>query len=358
MEPPILWKVAGPAIGCRADGDLRDGHARGRESGSAARAVQRLRVRPAAPGGRRAGGRRLGHRPPARHWRAGRLARCDRPFRARRAQRADPPDARPLRQPDRRGGARPVVALVPAAGDRARDPRASVEGPAAGRARRARGAVLRLEPGEFWRDVPGLHDLFGHPGAPRGARPGRRVGAAHHPPELRRRRPRGDGDDREAGRLGRARELHPRGPERRRVGDHGPQVVLLVSVLRPLPDPRAGAGRPVVLPDRGPRPGLPHPAAEGQARHALTAVERGRVPRGTRPPGRRGGARHPDDHPDGQPHAARLPDRVGRGDALGRRPGGAPRAPPERVREALVRPAADAERAGRPRDRVGGRDRR
>ena len=76
-----------------------------------------------------------------------------------------------------------------------------------------------------------------------------------------------------------------------------------------------------------------------------------------RPAGGRGGARHPDDHPDGQPHAARLPDRVGRRDALGRGAGGAPRAPPERVRQAALRPAADAERAGRPRDRVGGRDR-
>ena len=36
--------------------------------------------------------------------------------------------------------------------------------------------------------------------------------------ELRRRRARGHGDDREAGRLGRAREHHPRRPERRRAG--------------------------------------------------------------------------------------------------------------------------------------------
>src|SRR3954451_2025389 len=93
MEPRILWKVAGAAVGCRQDGDLPDGHAIGRESGSAARALQRLRVRSAAPGGRRAGGRRLGHRPPARYWRAGRLARRDRAFRAGRAQRADPPRA-------------------------------------------------------------------------------------------------------------------------------------------------------------------------------------------------------------------------------------------------------------------------
>ena len=50
--------------------------------------------------------------------------------------------------------------------------------------------------------------------------------------ELRRRRARGNGHDREAGRLGRAREHHARRPERRRLGDHRPQVVLLVPALR------------------------------------------------------------------------------------------------------------------------------
>src|SRR3954447_9439529 len=169
MEPGILWKVAGAPVGCRADGDLPDGHARGREPGSAARALQRVRLRSAASRGRRAGGRRLGRRPPARHRRAGRLPRCDRAFRAGRTNRADPPNARPPRQPDRRGGARPVVALVPPAGDRTRGARAAVAGPAAGWPRRARGPLLRVEPGEFWRDVPGLDDLFGHSGAARGA---------------------------------------------------------------------------------------------------------------------------------------------------------------------------------------------
>ena len=36
--------------------------------------------------------------------------------------------------------------------------------PAARRPRRAGGAVLRVEPGQFWRDVPGLDDLLGDPG--------------------------------------------------------------------------------------------------------------------------------------------------------------------------------------------------
>ena len=48
--------------------------------------------------------------------------------------------------------------------------------------------------------------------------------------ELRRRRARGHGDDREAGRLGRARQHHPRRVRTATgLGDHRPQVVLLVS---------------------------------------------------------------------------------------------------------------------------------
>ena len=129
----------------------------------------------------------------------------------------------------------------------------------------------------------------------------------------------GHGDDREAGRLGRARQHHPR---RRRtataLGDHGhkwfcsypPCDVFLTLAQAP-------AGLSCFLIE-GARPGLPDPAPEGQARHALAALERGRVPRRARPPRRRGGPRRADDHPDGQPHAARLPDRLVGRDALGR----------------------------------------
>ena len=107
----------------------------------------------------------------------------------------------------------------------------------------------------------------------------------------------------------------------------------------------------------GTRPGLPHPAAQGQARHALAAVERGRVPRRARPADRRGGPRRGDDHPHGQPHAAGLPARLDRVDALGSGPGRPPHPPPQRVRQAAGRAAGDAERARRPGRRVGGGDR-
>ena len=67
----------------------------------------------------------------------------------------------------------------------------------------------------------------------------------------------------------------------------------------------------------GTRPRLSHPAAQGQARHPLAALQRGRVPGGARPAGGRGGpGRGPRSSPHGQPHPARLPDRVGGVDAL------------------------------------------
>ena len=81
------------------------------------------------------------------------------------------------------------------------------------------------------------------------------------------------------GRLGRPRQHHPRRAGRRRpVRAPRPQVVLLVSAVRRVPGARAGARRPVVLPRRArPRDGVP--AAQGQARDAVAAVLRGRVPR-------------------------------------------------------------------------------
>ena len=63
------------------------------------------------------------------------------------------------------------------------------------------------------------------------------------------RRDHGHGHDREAGRLGRARQHHaggaPTGSDAwgERYRDHRPQVVLLGADVRRLPGPRAGAGR-------------------------------------------------------------------------------------------------------------------
>ena len=66
--------------------------------------------------------------------------------------------------------------------------------------------------------------------------------------------------------------------------------------------------------------------------------------------GRRGGPRRADDHRDGQPHAARLRDRLGRGACARRsRRRRCTRAHRSRLRQAARRPAADAERARRPR---------
>ena len=63
-------------------------------------------------------------------------------------------------------------------------------------------------------------------------------------PSLRRGRAGRHGHDREAGRLRRARQHHlGRARGRRPVRDHRPQVVLLLSALRRLPDARPGRRR-------------------------------------------------------------------------------------------------------------------
>ena len=113
---------------------------------------------------------------------------------------------------------------------------------------------------------------------------------------------------------------------------------------------------PAARPARRHAQRVPDPAAQGQARQPLERVQRDRVPRHVGAPRRRAGPRRADDHRDGQPHAAGLRHRRRRRDARGRRPGDVARRAPQRVRRAPRRPAADGERARRPRDRVRGRD--
>ena len=181
-----------------------------------------------------------------RHRRAGRLARGPRALRALRAQRARAQDARPLRQPGGRDPAGPVLALAAARGHRARHPLAALGRPATRRPHGARRPDVPVGPGQRGRDVSHLDDPLGHPRPARGARPGRRVGAASdlHRVRPRQGRHRGHGHDREAGRLGRARQHHQRGrAERRHLRDHRPQVVLLLPAVRRVPDAGPGAGR-------------------------------------------------------------------------------------------------------------------
>ena len=228
--------------------------------------------------------------------------------------------------------------------------------PRAGRARRPRRAGAAVDAGQRRRDVPGLDDLLGDPGAARRPRPRRGVGAAADAPRLRARRALRDGDDREAGRLGRPRRHDPRGARRRRrLRADRSQVVLLAPDGRGVPRPGPGARRAVVLRRRA-RAGLRAPAAQGQAGHPLAGLERGRVPRRAGAAPRRGGPRRGDDHRDGHPHPAGLRDRQRGGDAPRGRGGRPPRAPSQRVRRAAGRAAADDQRARRPDGGVGGGD--
>ena len=275
----------------------------------------------------------------------------------RRAQRAAAGDPRPLRPPRRPGRSGPVVALAAARCGRARDSQPAVARAEARSARRPRGHVHALQQRQRWRHVSGLDDVRRGAGAARRrARPGGRMGAAPDEHRLRARRAGRDGDDRAPGRLRRSRQHHTGRPARGRgVRDPRSQVVLLVSAVRRVPGARAGAGRAVVLPGRA-RTGDGVPAPEGQARHAFAAILGGRVPRHRGTAGRRGGARGPGDHPDGQPHAARLHARVDNRPAAGRARSDPPHAPPVGIRRTTRRPAGDAKRARRPRARVRGGD--
>ena len=175
------------------------------------------------------------------------------------------------------------------------------------------------------------------------------------------------GDDREAGRLRRARQHHGRPAAerrrpRRRVRAHRPQVVHVGADVRRVPGPRPGRRRHLLLPvpaldARRRAQQLPPPAAQGQARQPLQRLQRDRVRRRLGAAGRRGGRRRADDHRDGQPHPARL--------RRSARPAGCGPASPRRSTtpqhratfgKIADRPAADAERARRPRDRVRGGD--
>ena len=275
-----------------------------------------------------------------------------------RAQRAGAAHPRPLRQPRRRGRARPVLALAAA---RRRSSARSTRCP--GAIPRPGAHVVRAGLMYVWSQVNSgvMCPVSMTYSVIPALRENEELAAEWEPrltlPRLRARRAGRHGDDREAGRLGRARQHHlapsrratdcTRSPATSGSAPTRPCDVFLTLAQAP--------GGPVLLPDRGRRPRLPRPAAEGQARHPLAALVRGRVPRRAGPPGRRGGPRRADDHPDGQPHPAGLPDRLGGLDALGHRPGRAPRPPPVGLRHAAGRAAADAERAGRPGDRVRGR---
>ena len=152
---------------------------------------------------------------------------------------------------------------------------------------------------------PTHDDVRGGAGVARAAGAGGRVGTARDGHDLRPAADpgereglgdRGHGDDREAGRLGCAREHDGGAPAERRRGrgrvrDHGSQVVLLGADVGLLSG--AGAGAVTERRARGPvvlsaaaRPAgrraqrLSYPAAEGQARQPLERVERDRAARG------------------------------------------------------------------------------
>ena len=327
----------------------------------AARAVRSLRRRRRAPGGRRARGRRLGH---DRLRALGALAgSAEVREHGRRAERNEPV----LVPYDRFGNRVDAVELDPSwhwllrAGDRARDPLAAVARPAARRARRPRrrccmlwananGGVL-CPVSMTYAVIPALRD-----GAPelaaeweprltlpdyeRGALAGMAMteqqGGSDVRANITRAEPVGDGEY----------ELHGH----KWFCSYPPCDVFLVLAQAPERPARASSSSAAPgmefqrLKDKLGTRSLPSSEVEFRGIRGRLVGEEGRGVQG--------------DHPDGQPHAARLPARLGDRDAPRRAGGDPPRAPPLGVRRAARRPAGDAERARRPRDRVRGRDRR
>ena len=113
---------------------------------------------------------------------------------------------------------------------------------------------------------------------------------------------------------------------------------------------------PRFTPERRAQP-HPPPATQGQARQPLQRLLRGRVPGrlGADSSARRGAACRRSSRWSTTP-ASTASLGAAAGHALGHRGGDPPLHPPGGVRQAAGRAAADAERAGRPGDRVGGGD--
>ena len=128
---------------------------------------------------------------------------------------------RPVREPRRRGRLPPVVAPVHAPGRRTWCARDALGRAGTGRPRRAGRDAVDARAGRARALLPDLDDLRRRPGAAREPRTRRGVGAPHHRAGVRPGtapaageggRTRGHGDDREAGRLGRACEHDRRDP--------------------------------------------------------------------------------------------------------------------------------------------------
>ena len=272
----------------------RNGHPPGHEPAAAARRLQRLRVRPSA---RRSGaprGRGLGEASPPRSRSARRPRRRSDARRPRRGEsgRGFAPTTASGTAWTRSSSTPPGITCSTSRSTQV--PFAAAGAAPAGRAR-PRGAAPSASPRRRRYRLPALGHVLGDPGPspPAGGRRG--VGAAFsvlglRPPQRagdgQARGPRGNGNDREAGRLRRAREHDAGGPRCRRWSRRGvradrPQAVLPVPIAtRSLswPRPPAGSLLPVPALDTG-RRAQPLPAAtsQGQARKSRERLLRGRV---------------------------------------------------------------------------------
>ena len=223
--------------------------------------------------------------------------------------------------------------------------------------------------------LPDLDDLRRGARTAARPRPGGQVRAAAHRLRLRSRAAPGrrqagpavrHGHDREAGRLRRPGEHHPRGARtgrRRRVPTCSPGTS--GSAPRPCAtcfsrSPRARRTDLFPAPPGAARRRTQRhapPTAQGQARQPVQRLGRDRVRRRAGLAGRRGRPGRGHDHRDGQRDQARLRPRQRSGHAPSHGRGGASRQPPAGVRQGTRRAAADGERARRPEPGIAGRHR-
>ena len=254
-RPRHHGRRAGVAPGRAAAAAGRPPHPPRREPAPAAGRLRPAGLRP-RPGRRgRAGGRGGGAAAPAP---AGRARRLGRGARARPAGRRPPAGAahpRPLRPPHRRGRVPPVVALADAHRGRLGTARHAVGGRAGHRgARRPGGRVLPDGPARVRARLPDLDDLRRRARAaprPRARRAPtnpacgpRSTSSGCAEPATKAGPARRHVDDREAGRLRRARGHHDGHAHRRRqLPARRAQVVHLGADERPLPHAGAGPGR-------------------------------------------------------------------------------------------------------------------
>ena len=328
-----------------------------------------------AEGGGLARGRRLGREQPVRFRRPRRLGRIPRTRRARQPLLARTRHPRPLRPPRRPRALPSRLSRADARLDRGGPARVSVDRPAGGRACGPRRTLLHAHRSRGRPPLPDHHDLRLDRLPRRRARACRAMAAEDPRPRLRSAQRPGraeagpddrHGDDREAGRLGRARQYDARHSHRRRGGAASPtnSSATNTSSRRRCAtpsscSPRRRAGSPRFLAPRWRPDGTKNPLQIIRLKRKMGNVSNASSETELRGAlgwhGRAGGpGRSPTIIEMVAHDPLRLHDRLVGRNAHGGRAGDRPLPAAQGVRRLPHRPADHDRRARRPRDRIRG----